>query len=171
MLRSEAMGPPRDPITRHPYNLGPMGFLGSQIRLGMQKAGYPPKTFQLYRTPDQQKHYQKLGHSNAGAFQSAHQYYAAEDIIHERYAWFEKGPDGEPFWRCLWDCVEVVAEKYQVEFDPQLNWDRAHVELKGWEAFRDVVGYKEPNQTQLDWYFQITLPKVWRAYQRQKQAQ
>lgn len=171
MGRDPAMGEPRQRLTRMRYGSGPMGFLADQIMKEMQRAGYPPREFNLYRPPRVQEQYRIKGTSRAAPYSSAHQYYGASDIIHERWAWFDpaqKGdvPDGQQFWDCLWDCVEVVAEKYNVEFSERLKWDPAHVQLANWKTFREVVGHTEPNQTQLDWYFQITLPAVWKQHLR-----
>jgi hypothetical protein len=171
-MRDPAMGEPRKRITRMRYDVGPMGFLSDQIRKEMQRAGYPAREFNLYRPPEEQDRMFARRVSNARRFQSSHQYYAASDIIHERWAWFDKRqpgvPDGTQFWDRLWDCVEVVGEKYNVEFSERLSWDPAHVQLENWREFKTVVGEAEPNQTQLDWYFQITLPAVWKQHLRGK---
>lgn len=168
MVRDSAMGEPRKRLTRMRYRKGPMGFLADQIMKELQRAGYPPTEFNLYRSPEVQVQYRAKGTSKAGAYSSAHQYYGASDIIHEKWAWFaaKDAPDGTHFWNRLWDCVEVVGEKYQVEFRDRISWDPAHVELANWRDMREVVGRQEPNQTQLDWYFAVTLPAVWRQYQR-----
>lgn len=173
MFRDPAMGEPRKRITRMRYDVGPMGFLSDQIMKELQRAGYPPREFNLYRSPGDQAKYLMKGTSQAKAYSSAHQYFAASDIIHEKWAWFDKRqkgdvPDGKHFWNRLWDCVEVVSEKYGVEFRERISWDPAHVELANWREFREVVGYEKPNKTQLDWYFQITLPAVWKQHQRSK---
>lgn len=162
--RDPAMGEPRKRLTRMRYTVGPMGFLADQIMKELQRAGYPPKEFQLYRPPELQRKYQIKGTSRAAPFQSAHQFYGASDIIHERWAWFaaDEAPDGKHFWNRLWDCVELVSEKYDVEFSERLSWDPAHVQLANWREMREVVGHEEPNQMHLDWYFQVTLPKVWK---------
>lgn len=170
MRPNEAMGEPRKRLTRMRYHLGPMGFLADQIMKEMQRAGYPPREFNLYRAAHEQERLKAARVSNAGPFESAHQYYAATDIIHERWAWFadDEAPEGKPFWRCLWDCVEVVGEKYDVEFSPQLGWDLAHVQLANWREFKEVVGEAEPSPTALQWYFHRTLPRVWSEYQKRK---
>lgn len=173
-FRDPAMGEPRKRITRMRYQVGPMGFLADQIMKELQRAGYPPREFNLYRPPRVQEEYRRKGTSKVGTFSSAHQFYGASDIIHEKWAWFDpaqKGdvPDGKHFWNRLWDCVEVVGEKYNVEFRDRISWDPAHVELENWREFREVVGRQEPNQTQLDWYFQITLPAVWKQHLRSQQ--
>ena len=170
MTRDAAMGEPRKRITRMRFGSGPMGFLSDQIRKELQRAGYPPREFQLYRTPRQQADYMLRGHTKAKQFQSAHQYYAAADIIHEKWAWFaaDEAPEGAQFWHRLWDCVEVVGEKYNLEFSDRIIWDPAHVQLSNWKDFKEVVGLVEPNQTQLGWYFQITLPAVWKQHERSK---
>ncbi len=166
-MRDPAMGEPRKRITRMRYNVGPMGFLSDQIMKEMQRALYPVREFNLYRSPEEQKKMLWRKVSKVGPFGSAHQYYGASDIIHERWAWFaaDQAPDGGQFWDRLWDCVEVVAEKYNVEFRDRIAWDPAHIELANWKEFKEVVGEVEPNQTQLDWYFQITLPAVWKQRQ------
>jgi len=170
-MRDPAMGEPRKRITRMRYGEGPMGFLADQIMKELQRAGYPPREFNLYRSPELQMKAVREGRSRGTAFASAHQYFAASDIIHERWAWFDpaqKGdvPDGTQFWDRLWDCVEVVGEKYNVEFSDRILWDPAHVQLQNWREFREVVGREKPNQTQLDWYFQVTLPAVWKQHRR-----
>lgn len=172
-MRDPAMGEPRKRITRMRYNVGPMGFLSDQIMKEMQRAGYPVREFNLYRPPSEQAKYKATGTSRAGPYSSAHQFFGASDLIHERWAWFnpaQKGdvPDGTMFWDRLWDCVAVVSERFDVEFSKRLNWDPAHIELANWRSMREVVGHEEPNQTQLDWYFQVTLPAVWKQHQRAK---
>lgn len=171
-MRDPAMGEPRKRLTRMRYGVGPMGFLADQIMKEMQRAGYPPREFNLYRSPEEQKKMRSRRVSMVGPFDSAHQYYAASDIIHEKWAWFaaDEAPDGQAFWDCLWDCVEVVGEKYRVEFAPRITWDPAHVQLKNWREFKEVVGEVEPTQKALDWYFQITLPRVWADYQKRQAA-
>lgn len=172
MKRDPAMGEPRKRLTRMRYQVGPMGFLADQIMKEMQRAGYPVREFNLYRPPEVQAKYLARKTSKAGPFSSAHQFYAASDLIHEKWAWFaaDEAPAGEQFWNRLWDCVQVVAEKYKVEFRERISWDPAHIELANWREFREVVGHEEPNQTQLDWYFQITLPAVWKQHLRSKLA-
>lgn len=184
--RDPAMGEPRKRITRMRYGEGPMGFLSDQIMKEMQRALYRPREFNLYRSPAEQQRKFDQGFSRALPLNGAHQFMGASDIIDERWAWFDpkqKGcPDGTRFWNTLWDCVEVVSEKYQVEFRKRISWDPAHVELANWRDFRSVIlpdweevrtkkhfgGYDGPNQEQLDWYFQITLPAVWRQHLRSK---
>jgi len=171
MVRDPAMGEPRKRITRMRYGSGPMGFLADQIMKELQRAGYPAVEFNLYRAPDEQGYMLRRGVSKVGPFHSAHQFYGASDIIHQKWAWFaaDDAPDGDQFWDRLWDCVEVVSEKFNVEFRDRISWDPAHVEMANWRDFREVVGHREPNQTQLDWYFQITLLVVWKQHQRAKQ--
>ena len=171
-MRNEAMGEPRKRLTRMRYDQGPMGFLSDQIMKQLQMAGYPPREFNLYRSPEKQMAAYNRRASRAKPYQSAHQYYGASDIIHERWAWFaaKEAPDGDPFWNALWDCVQVVAEKFDVKFDQRLTWDAAHVELVGWEEFREVVGQNEPNATQLQWWFERTLPRVWKQHQSAQKA-
>lgn len=170
MKRDPAMGEPRKRITRMRYTMGPMGFLSDQIQKEMQRAGYPVREFNLYRSPDEQAKMKARRVSKAGPFQSAHQYYAATDIIHERWAWFaaDEAPPGETFWDRLWDCAEVVSEKFGVQFSDRLSWDPAHIQLANWREMKQVVGHEEPNQMQIDWYFQVTLPAVWKQHQRSK---
>lgn len=166
--RDPAMGEPRKRLTRMRYDVGPMGFLSDQIMKEMQRAGYPVREFNLYRSAADQDAAYHRGASRARAFRSAHQFFSATDIIHERWAWFAdpKAPDGSDFWNRLWDCAEVVSEKFKVKFDKRLSWDAAHIELTGWEQFRDVVGLTKPSQTALNWYFQVTLPDVWKQHLR-----
>lgn len=171
-MRDPAMGEPRKRITRMRYDVGPMGFLADQIMKEMQRAGYPVREFNLYRPPAKQDKMFATGVSRARRFQSSHQYYGASDLIHEEWAWFHPSqvgvPDGRHFWNRIWDCVEVVGEKFNVEFSQRLSWDPAHVQLENWREFKEVVGEAEPNRTQLDWYFQVTLPAVWKQHQRSK---
>lgn len=170
-MANPAMNAPEKRITRMRYSDGPMGFLADQIMKEMQRVGYDPVEFNLYRSPQDQAKY--LGStSKAGPFQSAHQYYAASDIIDRRFAWFEGKPKGfgDPFWTALWDCVELVSEKYVVRFSPRLSWDAAHVELADWRFFKAKVGEQRPTQAQLDEYFAEELPQLWRAHLRAKRA-
>lgn len=165
------MGEPKKRITRMRYGDGPMGFLSDQIMKELQRAGYPATEFNLYRSPALQEKYKAKGTSRASAFQSSHQYYGAADIIHEKWAWFaaEEAPSGAEFWNRLWDCVQVVSEKYSVEFDRRLNWDPAHIQLKNWTQMKQIVGLEEPNKLQLQWYFQVTLPAVWKQHLRSQE--
>ena len=167
MANSPAMAEPRKRITRMNYTDGPMGFLGDQIKKEMQRAGFAPRTYCLYRSPERQKIERAEGDSKAGPFSSAHQYFGAEDIICEYWAWFAspKAPDGTAFWECLWDCVELVGEKYGVEFSKRLSWDAAHVQLADWRKFAAKVGKRKPTQGELDSWFAELLPDVWRQYQ------
>lgn len=178
MKRDPAMGEPRKRITRMRYDVGPMGFLADQIMKELQRVGYPSREFNLYRPAEAQKKMLIRRVSRAGPFESAHQFYAASDIIHEKWAWFAKkkadgtptgAPDGAQFWDRLWDCAEVVAEKYNVQFSPRLSWDPAHIQLANWRECREVVGRKEPNKLQLEWYFQVTLPAVWKQHLRSQE--
>lgn len=167
-MRDPAMGEPRKRQTRMDYARGPMGFLASQIVKEMQRAGYPASVHAIYRSPEDQQKMVERRVSKAPPFSSAHQYYGAADIIHERFAWFDPSipnvPDGSLFWARLWDCVEVVGEKYNVAFRPQIIWDPAHVELKNWRDVRKRIGQREPSATTLAWYFENTLPSVWKAH-------
>lgn len=169
MFRDPAMGEPRKRITRMRYTHGPMGFLSDQIMKELQRAGYPPREFQLFRDEDTQRKYYKRGTSKTKY--GAHQVYGAADIIHERWAWFDKRqpgdvPDGTAFWNTLWDCVEVVSEKYNVTFSERLSWDPAHVQLDNWKEMREVCRWETPTPLQLEWYFQVTLPAVWKQHLR-----
>lgn len=165
-MADPAQGEPNKRLTRMSYRAGPMGYLTDQIIKEMQRAGYPAKLFVLYRDPDQQEREYADGDSRARAYQSAHQYFGASDIIHERWAWFaaHAAPDGAQFWDTLWDCVEVVSERHGVEFEKRLSWDAAHIELADWKNFRLLVGRREPSQAQLDAWFARLLPKVWQAH-------
>lgn len=165
-MNDPAMGEPRKRITRFSYKDGPMGFLREQIIKEMQRAGYPVKTFIHYRSPEQQQIEFNDGDSKARPYESAHQYYCASDLIHERWAWFasKKAPDGTQFWDTLWDCVQLVSERYDVEFSPRLSWDAAHVQLAYWKTFRYLVGRREPTQAELDAHFERVLPKVWKQH-------
>lgn len=172
MSVDKAMGEPRKRLTRMRYKEGPMGFLADQIIKEMQRAGYPAREFNLYRSPDEQEKMRDRRVSQVGPFGSAHQYYAASDIIHEKWAWGAApgAPDLHQFWEHLWWCADVVSEKFQVEFSDRISWDPAHVQLANWKQFKEVCGRptEGPNQTQLDWYFQITLPAVWKQHQKAK---
>lgn len=166
--RDPAMGEARRRITRFTYDEGPMQFLAEQICKEMQRVGYPAVIHCVYRAPEVQEKYRRTGTSKAGPFQSAHQYYAAADIIHERWAWFAApdAPDGAGFWRALGDATHLVSEKFGVPFNKRLSWDLAHVELFNWREMKEIVGPQEPSKLALDWYFQVTLPSVWRRHHR-----
>lgn len=164
-MRDSAMGEARFPVRKMRYDLGPMAFLSDQIVKEMQRAGYPAREHCLLRPADLQHALRAAGRSKAGPWQSAHQYYAAADIIHDRWAWFaaKEAPKGGEFWRHLWLAVEMVSEKYAIEFAPKLSWDLAHVELLGWKGFRKRIGEQHPTKEQLEEYFAAALPKVWAA--------
>lgn len=172
-FRDPAQGEPRKRLTRMRYNAGPMAFLSDQIMKEMHRAGYPAVEHSLFRSPAAQLAAFQRQNSRAGPYNSAHQYWCAADVIHERWAWFAKkdhlgratgAPDGEAFWDRLWDCVGLVSEKYSVEFSKRLTWDPAHVELANWRDFKTIIGRKEPSQLQLNDFFFLTLPKVWKAH-------
>ncbi len=169
-MNDPAMGEPRKRITRMRYDVGPMGFLSDQIMKEMQRAQYPVREFNLYRPPEKQIEMLRRGVSNAGPFESSHQYYCASDIIHEKWAWFaaKEAPDGDHFWDRLWDCAAVVSEKYKVQFSNRLSWDPAHIQMANWRNFKALVGEVEPTQEQLDKWFARTLPAVWKQHLRSK---
>lgn len=170
MASDPASAEPRKRITRMNYKDGPMGFLGDQIKKEMQRAGFAPRTYCLYRSPEQQAIERASGDSKAGPYSSAHQYYAGEDIICEYWAWFAspKAPNGDGFWDALWDCVELVSEKYGVKFSKRLSWDAAHVQIADWRSFARKVGKRKPTQDELDAWFAELLPEVWKQHQRAK---
>jgi len=138
----------------------------------MQAAGYRPTLHCLYRSPQMQADAKSRGASNAGPFQSGHQYYGAADIVDEKWYWFaqDEAPPGHDFWECLWDCVQLVSEKYDVRFKSRLPWDLAHVELESVDDFRTRIGKREPTRVELDQWFAQELPKVWKQYQASKAA-
>lgn len=171
-MNDPAMGAPRKRMTRMRYDAGPMAFLADQIIKEMQRAGFPAHEHCLYRSPEQQQKEFNDGDSKAVPYSSAHQYFMASDIVHEKWFWFaaKDAPNGDMFFDILWDCVAVVAEKYGVEFKPRLSWDSAHVELANWREFRSIVGHRPPNRAQLVQWFSHTLPRVWRAHLIQQAA-
>lgn len=147
-----------------------MGFLASQIVKEMLRACYPASVYCIYRSPQEQVRLMDKGFSKAPAYSSGHQYYGAGDIIHEKWAWFDKSipnvPDGSQFWDRLWDCAGVVSEKYKVPFRPRITWDPAHIELRNWRDLRKRIGENEPSYASLVWYWEHTLPAVWKEHKK-----
>lgn len=188
-MRDPAMGEPKKRMTRMRYNAGPMGFISDQVQKEMQRAGYPVREHELYRSPERQSQLLARGRSTAKPFSSAHQFFGASDLIHEKWAWFDPAipdvPDGAQFWATLYDCIQVVSERYSIPLrwggdwngngvpvlhDPKESfWDPAHFELCNWRDFREVVGPRPPSRIALEWYFQQTLPAVWKQHLRSQE--
>lgn len=163
--------------TRFNYTQGPMYYLGQQIVKAMQDAGYPAKILFCYRSPeDQHKLYQK-GRShkgplvtNANAWQSAHQYSEAVDIIHPSKGW----EVSEEYWETLASVVRIVEEKYNVDLTHGHYWkfrDSAHIELTDWKTIKAIYAYrseggqaKPPTKAELWKRFIDVLPAVARAF-------
>lgn len=124
--------------TRYTYDAGPMFYLGQQVVRAMEDAGFPAKIHCCFRPPDVQADLKERGFSKAGPWESPHQFYEAVDIIHPAKGW-KVSPD---YWEALASCVRIVADKYGVDLVHGHYWrfvDRAHVELKDWRSFRDLI--------------------------------
>ncbi len=181
-------GQARKRQTRYTYTDGPMYYLGQQIVRAMQDAGYPAKIVECYRPPTRQNDLFSLGRSKARGWESPHQFYEAVDIVHDTRGW-DVGPE---FWDTLASCVRIVAERFGVDLEHGHFWtfkDSAHVELKDWRVFREVIRQRwrldvddwnrarmddpllavpmptptPPTQSERAARFQAVLPDVWRS--------
>jgi hypothetical protein len=152
------------------YKDGPMYFLGQQIVKAMQDAGYPAMISECYRSPERQARIKAMGkgRTNAGPWQSPHQYLEAVDIIHPSKGWNVS----QEYWDTLATCARIVGDKYGVEFDGGFNWgwDYAHIELENWREFRDSIRARHrhtgeqtpPSAQELAARFEEVLPDVWK---------
>lgn len=174
---------------RYTYDAGPMLYLGQQIVRAMQDAGYPSRIHCHYRPPGKQAELKEAGHSRASPWDSPHQYYEAVDIIHASKGWGVT----DQYWETLASCARIVADKYGVELElgHDWGWDSAHIEVKDWRKFRDLLrqrwldDYAEwnnggkvgvlpeptpPTKLELWERFKEVLPKVAREYERRDNA-
>lgn len=167
---------------RFTYNAGPMMFLGQQIVSAMQRGGYPAKIVWCYRSPEKQRELYAQGRTATGsivthakAWESAHQYSEAVDIVHPWKGW-DVPPD---YWEALASAVRIVADKYGVDLEHGHNWkfaDSAHIELSDWRDFRNqhrtvmlTEGHnRPPSEMQLWERFMDVLPDVSTDYLRRK---
>lgn len=153
--------------SRYDYTQGPMYYLGQQIERAMQDAGYPAKIVECYRSPSRQTelYEQRPRVTKAKAFESAHQYYCAVDIVHPAKGWAVS----EAYWDVLSACVRNVALKFDVELDHGHYWhfrDSAHIQLADWRAFKKLVGERVPSADDLDDLFSAVLPDEHRRYMK-----
>lgn len=146
---------PEEPTPRHGdprparaviWNQGPMQYLGAQICRRMEQVGLPTKIAVGLRTADDQAKAKRDGFSNAGPWESPHQYYEACDFCHRYYGW----KVGDDYWRTLVHVVENVEADFDVKLTSGLRdwgWDSAHVQLADWKDFRAEVRLRQgPNQ-------------------------
>lgn len=138
---------------------GPMLFLAQQIVKRMEVMGYPSVIHCVYRSPEEQNAlYQKTPRvTNARAFESAHQYSEAADIVHKTLFWNAPAE----YWEALATCVRVVEQEYKVSLNHGHYWkftDSAHVELTDWRVFAGSVGKNVPDAFQLAERFRQVLP-------------
>lgn len=158
-------------LSRYDYSQGPMFFLLQQIVRAMQDAGYPAKIVEFYRSPERQEelYNRRPRVTKARAYESAHQYMCAGDIVHETLGWNVT----EDFWSTLASCVRIVADKFDVELEHGHHWrfrDSAHVQLKAWRYFAEGVGKRKPKPSDLFMLWEDTLPSEWQRYM-QRSAQ
>lgn len=179
----------RSPQSGFTYTDGPMLWLGQQIVKTMQESGFPAKIHENYRSPERQSKLKGQGFSKAGAWESPHQFFEAVDIIHPGLGWDVP----EEYWEALATAVRVVSAKHGVDLVHGHYWkfrDSAHVELKDWRKFREVLrarwrlesaAYNErihklhpeewgpapepdrPTSEELAERFRQVLPDVWKA--------
>lgn len=155
--------------TRYTYTDGPMYFLGQQIVKVMEDAGYPATIFECYRSPERQTELQGNDEwrTDAGAFNSAHQYFEAVDIVHPSLFW----KASSDYWEQLAIAVRIVADKFDVDLNHGHHWpkvDSAHIQLRDWRQFKAVVGISKPTPQQLADRFAQVLPRDWAQYLRRK---
>lgn len=139
---------------------GPMDFLARKIVDAMYSSGYPANVVELYRSPERQEELvrQRPRVTNAGPFQSAHQYSLAADIVHPTKGW----DVSEAYWEQLAACVRIVAEKYRVPLEHGHDWkfrDSAHVQLRDWRVFAGEIGGREPTRSELAAWTRRVLPR------------
>lgn len=145
---------------------GPMLYLGGQIVKRLGKAGWPAYIVEGYRSPERQRELKSNGKgvTNASAWESAHQFYEAVDIVHKSLLW-EAPPE---FWETMAAIVRTVADEYDVELVHGHHWkmvDSAHVELKSWGDVRSKqiarAGFAyTPTENELRERFAEILPKL-----------
>lgn len=165
--------------TRFSYKDGPAYFLGQQVVKLMEDAGYPAKILYCYRSPSKQEELYAKGRTKPGgivtkarAYQSAHQFMEACDIIHPSKGW----DVSEDYWETLAACIRTVAEKYGVEINHGHYWkfrDSAHFELSDWKKQKELLEPilsasklldPTPTEAQLWVRFCDVLPDVARSY-------
>lgn len=168
--------------TRFTYVNGPMFFLGQKIVKAMEDAGYPAKISECYRSPERQQELYAKGRTSPGpvvtkalAFQSAHQFWEAVDIIHP-----ERGWDVTPeYWETLAACVRIVADRFGVSLNHGHYWsfkDSAHIELADWKSQKALLKAgnggvnRVPSVEQLWLRFHYVLPSVAKQYERKNGA-
>ena len=156
-------------VTRYTYTQGPMTYIAQKIVRKMQDAGYPARTYDIFRHPDVQYLKKREKKSRAGPFQSPHQYYEAADIAHPTLAWSVS----DEYWDALAMAARAVASELNVtlELGYDWGWDKAHIELAEWRDVREQIGERVPTQSELDLRFEELLPNVWKQYKKSKQYQ
>lgn len=156
--------------TRFCYTQGPIYFVGQQIVRNMQESGYPAKIHCCYRPAKDQIALVEMGRSKAAPWHSPHQFHLAVDIIHPHLAWNVE----QAYWDQLNACAQVISERFGItlEYGYDWGWDMAHIELKEWRKYRDIIraravqarrNIEPPGQTDLDTWFKAELPKVWKS--------
>lgn len=157
--------------TRYTYVDGPMVYLGQQIIKAMEDAGYPAMIFESIRTPERQDQLRKDGKSNAGQWQSPHQYWEAVDIVHPSLYWSVS----KDYWMALRAAVEVVEAKFNVKLvqgGRDWGWDEAHVQLADWRKAKrkhderlleNGEKRRPPNEAERAERFLLVLPQVWQG--------
>ena len=114
---------------------GPMMFLADQIVKRMGRSGWPSKVQTGYRSAVKQDEVYAQGRSKARAWQSAHQYFEAVDIVHKSMYWAAP-PE---YWEQLAIVVRAVGKEYGVDLVHGHYWrfvDSAHIELADWRDVR-----------------------------------
>lgn len=92
----------------------------------------PLGIFETYRHPLRQRWLGTQGTTNAGIWQSAHQFGLAADFVPRPYGrWTWDGPDAG---RCF-DWLDANVRKHGL--CRPLKWDRPHVEWPEWATFRN----------------------------------
>lgn len=141
-------------------DMGPMEFLARKIVDHMNSSGYPATVVELYRSPERQEELvrKRPRVTNAGPFQSAHQYSLAADIIHPTKGW----DVSEQYWEQLAAVVRIVAERYQVPLEHGHHWkfrDSAHVELRDWRVLASEIGGRVPTRVEMREWARRVLPR------------
>lgn len=145
---------------------GPMAYLADVIVKKMEGAGWPSRIAELYRSPERQQtlNNKKPKVTNAGPFESPHQFYEAADIVHKTLYW--KAPP--EYWETLAAVVRIVSEEYRVDLTHGHHWrmvDSAHVELTSWRDVRnrqlEATGKNHPpTKDELTARFKEVLPAI-----------
>lgn len=138
----------RDPALLHPVFRPIVDTLMQELRRGHETRATQTRfeLFETFRRPERQRDLITKGVSKAGAFQSAHQFGLAVDIVPyidpDTAAEISKAT-GERHWPGWswwtghdWDYLSDTANRLGLR---TISWDRPHVEYPHWRSIRDQI--------------------------------